>query len=223
MGGYLSLALLIVGISLFLVGIAILDRCNKIISSIQWLQRRFMGEAPPVAPDKHPHLALEFFTIKEKLAPLFFMPLASAAIEIKQMYETVDKQFTETLELWKALEREEMETFSGTNPPDGKVFLPSENLKRALRSWASERHKANLVEKWAYLFTEIYVELLSGKIHLSEAEDRLRRVDPMILRIRDPIEVGKIFNSWASNWEGDNWKKRLNHLRQMERWKKTSK
>jgi len=181
-----------------------------------------MGEAPPIAIDRHPDLALEFFAIKEKLTPLFFMPLASAAIEIKRMYEIVDKHFAETLEAWKALEQEEMEVFSGTNPPDGKAFPPSGNLKRALRAWASERHKANLVEKWTYLFTETYVELLSGKIHLSEAEKRLKRVDPNILRIRDHVEVEKIFNSWASNWEADKWKKRLNHLRQMERWKKTS-
>jgi len=206
-----------------LVGIAILDRCNKLISSVQWLQKRFLGDAPPITIDRHPDLALEFFAIKEKLTPLFFMPLASAAIEIKRMYEIVDKQFEETLEAWKALEREEMEAFAATNPPDGKAFAPSDNLKRALRAWASERHRANLVEKWTYLFTETYVKLLSGKITLGEAEERLKRVDPIILRIRDPIEVGKIFNAWASNWEGDKWEKRLNHLRQMERWKKTPK
>ena len=202
------------------MGIGMLDRCNKIISSIQWLQRRFVSDPPLFPISKHPNLALEFFAIKEKLTPLFFMPLAATAVEIRRMYEIVDKQFSETLEVWKALERKEMEAFASKNPPNANAFVPSDDLKRALRAWASERHKANLVEKWTYLFTETYVELLSGKIKLREAEERLKRVDPVALRVRDPIEVGKIFNSWASNWEGDNWKKRLNHLREMERWKK---
>jgi len=48
-------------------------------------------------------------------------------------------------------------------------------------------------------------------------------VDSMSLRMRDPSEVEKIFHSWSSNWDVDRWKRRLNHLREMERWKKTAK
>jgi hypothetical protein len=216
----LSLVLLIIGVSILLVGIGILHRCNKIFSGLEWLQKRFMGESPHIAIDRHPNLALEFFTIKEKLTPLFFMPLASTANEIKQVYENVKKPFEETLEVWRNLERKEMETFAATNPPEGKAFAASDDLKRSLRAWSLERHKANVIEKWTYLFTETYVELLSGKITLGEAEERLKRVNPINLSVRDHFAEAKIFNSWASNWEGDNWKKRLNHLREMERWKK---
>jgi hypothetical protein len=186
------------------------------ISILQCFQRRFRGETPHITIGRHPHLALEFFTIKEKLTPLFFIPLASIAIEIKRMYEIVNKQFEETLKVWRDFERKEMEAFAAMNPPDGKAFTPSDNLKRSLRSWSLERHKANVIEKWTYLFTETYVELLSGKITLSEAEERLKCVDPIALRIRDHFEVREIFNSLASNWEADRWKKRLNHFRQIE-------
>ena len=148
------------------------------------------------------------------------MPLASTANEIKRVYENVKKPFAETLEVWRNLERKEMETFAATNPPEGKAFAASDDLKRSLRAWSLERHKANVIEKWTYLFTETYVELLSGKITLGEAEERLKRVNPINLSVRDHFAETKIFNSWASNWEADTWKKRLNHLRKMERWKK---
>ncbi len=219
----MSLALLIIGISIVLVGIAILDRCNKIFSILKWLQRQFMGESPHITIDRHPNLALEFFTIKEKLTPLFFMPLASIATEINRMYEILNNQFKETLEVWRDIERKEMEAFDATSPPDGKAFIPSDNLKRSLRAWSLERHKANVIEKWTHQFTETYVELLSGKIPLSEAEERVKGINPIILNIRDPFKEAKVFNSWASNWEADKWKKRLNHLREMERWKNSSK
>jgi hypothetical protein len=76
------------------------------------------------------------------------MPLASTANEIKQVYENVKKPFAETLEVWRNLERKEMETFSATNPPEGKAFAASDDLKRSLRAWSLERHKANVIEKW---------------------------------------------------------------------------
>ena len=109
------------------------------------------------------------------------MPLASTANEIKRVYENVKKPFAETLEVWRNLERKEMETFAATNPPEGKAFAASDDLKRSLRAWSLERHKANVIEKWTYLFTETYVELLSGKITLGEAEERLKRVNPINL------------------------------------------
>jgi len=217
-----TLLLLILGIAIILVGIAILDRCNKMYHSVEWLQRRFMAESPQIIINRSPNLALEFFTIKEKLAPLFFMPLAPIAVEIKQMYENVNKRFEETLEVLRARERKEIEAFAATVPPEGKSFPPSDDLRKSLRAWAVERHKADIIEKWTHLFTETYVGLLSGKISLGEAEKKLKNVNPLVLNIRDHSAEAKIFHSWASNWEAGRWKNRLSHLREIERWKKSS-
>lgn len=215
----MSVALLIIGVSIVLVGIAILNRCHKIFSCLEWLQRRFMGESPHIIIDQHPTLALDFFTIQEKLAPLFFMPLASTAMEIKRMYEEVKKPFEETLEAWREFERKEMEAFEGMSPPEGKGFAPSDDLRKSLKAWSGARYRANVIEKWTYLFTETYVALLSGKITLSEAEGRLKRVNSIHLAVRDHFAEAKIFNSWAANWEAGNWRKRLQQLREIERGK----
>jgi len=182
-----------------------------------------MGESPATGTGQHPNLAFEFFSIKEKIAPLFFMPLAYTAGEIKRMYDRVAMEFEESLEIWRNYERSEMENFAARNPPDGRAFTPSDNLRRALKAWSLERHKANVIEGWTNLFTQTYVELLSGKITLGDAEERLKCVDSLSLRMRDHSAVEKIFHSWASNWDADKWKKRLNHLREIERWKKTAK
>jgi hypothetical protein len=206
-----------------LIGIAILDRCNKILSSVQLLRRRFLGDPPTTGTVKNPNLAFEFFSIKEKIAPLFFMPLAHTAGEIKRMYDMVAKEFEETLEVWRSCERSEMEAFAARNPPDGRAFPPSDNLRRALKAWSLARHKANVIEGWTNLFAETYVGLLSGKITLGDAEERLKGVDSLSLRMRDHSEVEKIFHSWSSNWDADRWKRRWNHLREMERWKRTAK
>ena len=182
-----------------------------------------MGESPATGTVRHPNLAFEFFSIKEKLAPLFFMPLAHTAGEIKRMYDGVAKEFEEALEVWRNCERSEMEAFASKNFPDGESLTPSDNLKRALKAWSLARHKANVIEGWTNLFAETYVELLSGRITLGDAEELLKCVDSLSLRMRDHSEAEKIFHSWASNWDANKWKKRLNHLREMERWKKTAK
>jgi len=218
-----SFVLLILGISIVLVGIAILDRCHKIFRSVEWLQRRFVADSPQIIINRYPNLALEFFTLKEKLAPLFLIPLASVAIEIKRMYENVNKRFEETLEVCRDYERKELEAFAAAPPPDGKPFVPSEDLKRSLKAWSVERNKADVIEKWTHLFTETYVGLLSGKITLREAGKKLKPVNPNNLDFRDHFAEAKIFNSWASNWEAGKWQKRLAYLREMERGKNSSK
>ena len=129
------------------------------------------------------------------------MPLASTAMEIKRMYEEVKKPFEETLEAWREFERKEMEAFEGMSPPEGKGFAPSDDLRKSLKAWSGARYRANVIEKWTYLFTETYVALLSGKITLSEAEGRLKRVNSIHLAVRDHFAEAKIFNSWAANWK----------------------
>jgi hypothetical protein len=219
-GGDLSLVWILIGISLVALAVAILDRCSRIFSCLEWLRKQFAGEPPHIIIDRHPNLALEFFSIKEKIGPLYLMPLASTALEIKRMYEEVSKRFEETLEAWRDMERKEMEAFAATNPPEGKGFAPSDDLKRSLRAWSGERHRADVIEKWTYLFTSTYVELFSGKVTLPEAEERLKRVNSLSLGMRDHFAEAKIFNYWASNWEAESWRKRLGHLREMERWQK---
>jgi hypothetical protein len=51
-------------------------------------------------------------------------------------------------------------------------------------------------------------------ITLRDAEERLKGIDPFILRVRNHFDGEKIFRAWASDWDADKWEKRLNHLRE---------
>ncbi len=199
------------GVVFVWIGISILDRCNKILKEVHWLQRA------QESSDK------DLLSMKKILTPLSFMPFAHIANEITRMEEGVAEEFDETSKFWEDTEKKELEDFVATNPPDGQVFSPSDKLQWALRKWSIERHKMNIIAGWKTLFQEVYLNLLSGKITLDAAEKRLKDVNQFRLllweREGDAPEVEKIFKAWAARWDAKEWRRRLDHLRSMEKHK----
>jgi len=208
-------ALIVLGILILSVGLAILDRCSRILSNLRWLQDRFLSKSPSTERVWRLDLAHEFFSLKEDLAPLFFMPLSHIANDLKKMNDLVDDEFDKKLKRWEDLELKEMESFSETKPADDTAFLPSDSLKEALRNWSEQRDEMNIVENWNNLFREVYLELISGKIKIPEAEEKLEPINSfsLVLRGARSEEVEGIYNEWASNWDAGKWKSRLDFLR----------
>jgi hypothetical protein len=98
-------------------------------------------------------------------------------------------------------------------------FVPSEELKAALKGWANEKHKMNLIEGWNKLFTDVYVELFSGKISISDAEARVSPISSFVLyESEGSTEVQRIYESLASKWKAGQWKSRLAHLREIKKY-----
>jgi hypothetical protein len=152
--------------------------------------------------------------MKERLAPLFFMPLAYQASEIRRFADTVAEDVERALKFWEHIERKEMEESAAA----GIEFVPTENLERALRAWCVEMHKSNIVEQWEKLFKDVYIDLVTGKISLTDAEERVKVVSSFRLVgifEHDP-EMENIFKDWSSEWSPRKWKKRLDHLRKKE-------
>lgn len=212
------IALIVLSIVIVWLGVSILNRCNKILSAVEWFQQRFMSKSPGTGKVWHRDLAQEFFSMKEQLAPLSFLPLADIAGEIKRMGDDVAEAFDKTLKDWERIERKEMEDFAATNPPDGKAFIPSNNLKYALKAWAIERYKENVVEEWTNLLKDVYLDLLHAKISIEEAEEKLNCVSSLELSFRAEVEpkVEEIINQWASGWEAEKWRNRLHFLQKKE-------
>ena len=198
----ISIALIVLSIMIVWLGVSILKRCDKILSAVERFQQRFMSN--------------EFFSMK-KLAPLFFMPLADIADEIKRMDDDSKEAFHKTLKDLEAIEVKEMEDFAATNPPDGKAFIPSDNLKEALKAWSIESYKAEVIYEWTNLLKDVYLDLLTAKITIKEAKEKLDCVSS--LRLHLSVEVDhkfeEIFNRMASYWEAEKWRNHLDHLRKV--------
>ena len=210
----ISIALIVLSIVIVCLGISILNRCNKILAAVEWLQQRFMSKSPGTGIASRFNLAHEFFSMKEQLAPLFFMPLADIAGEIKRMGDNITEAFDKTLKDLDRIEVKEMEDFAATNPPDGKAFIPSDNLKRALKAWSIERYKMNVVEEWTNLLKDVYLDLLNAKISIKEAEEKLNCVSSLGLHLRVEVDhkFEEIFNRHASSWEAEKWRNHLDFL-----------
>ncbi len=212
----MSVVSVILGILILLVGIAILDRCSRILSNLRWLQDRFLSKSPSTERVWRLDLAHEFFSLKENLAPLFFMPLSHIANDLKKMNDLVDDEFNKKLKKWEDLELKEMEAFSETKPVDDTAFIPSDSLKEALRNWSEQRGVMNIVNNWNNLFREVYLELISGKIKIPEAEEKLEKINSfsLILRRDCSEEVESIYNERVLSWDAGEWRSRLDFLRE---------
>ena len=125
----ISIALIVLSIVIVWLGVYP-QTLRQDTSAVERLQQRFMSN--------------EFFSMK-KLAPLFLMPLADIAGEIKGMDDDTNEAFHKTLKDFQCIEVKEMEDFAATNPPDGKAFIPSDNLKEALKAWSIQSYKAEVI------------------------------------------------------------------------------
>ena len=207
-------AIIVLGIGIVLIGISILKRCNKILANVEWLEGRFLSQSPATGLTWKLDLAHEVFSMRERLAPLFFLPFAYEANQIRQLRDTTNEEFEKTLKKWERIEREEMEYSAA----QGDEFAPSGNLEEALRAWCLERHKTNVVDKWEDLFKDVYIDLITGKVNLHDAGERLEAVSSLKLAFiteSDP-EVENIFKDWSANWAPEKWKERLRHLQERE-------
>ena len=204
-------------VALLFVGLTIIDRCNKLIAGVQWLQDRFLSKSPSTGTVWRLDLAHEFFTMKEQLAPILLMPLVSIANTITRANESVNKEFEKSLKLWDKYELEEMEDFDKSNPPEGEELVDSDKLKSALKQWAGECNKLNIVLGWIKTFQEVYLNLISGKINIKNAENKLKCVNSYVIYCTNDVEVDLIYNDWTTKWSADNWKQRLEHLRSMKK------
>jgi hypothetical protein len=166
----------------------------------------------------HPiNLAEEFISFREHLVPLYFLPLAEEAGRILFLNRMAEDILRDAHIEFQKIDRKELEDFAATNPPEGVAFSPSSDLIKALQEWSSQLIKKNTASSWGELFTEVYVELLSGRITIKEAKEKLDCVCDFSPLYLAPSHDMNFCQSMSSDfWSADKWKKHLDWYREHE-------
>lgn len=213
----MSFEIIGVGTILLALGLVILDHCREIRSDLKWLRARFFSDhGRPI------NLAREF----ESLSPLYFMPFAEIASEIKRARDAVTVDFERALAYWQDLELQEMEIFLTKKQSIDKRFVTSQAVNLAKRRWLVERLRLDLVNKWEHLFEDVLLGLLSGKSDIADAKHRLECVKRWALldiggfTDREFDKNNEDFLKSDSYPTEEKWKNRIEYLREMKELKR---
>ena len=207
-------AILVSGIIIIVLGLVILDRCKSIHSELQWLRARFVSKRPSEF-GRPINLADEL----ESLAPLYFIPFVDVASEIRRVKATVAKKMDQSVEFWEQLELQEMEAFATKSNAYEKSFTPSTALISAQKLWFIERLKLDQVGEWEALFQTVFLNLIAGKLDITEAKNELERINftkISMLDIEGKRKAEEFFSSNNSEWSAGKWNKRMELLRELK-------
>ena len=200
-GDTLLFILIVLNIIIVFVIFSILSYIKKISSEIEFFQNSF------------------FKTKKELFGLLEFMPLYGIARDLYRQEQIESDEFDIALRRWGKIELKELENFAAIKPDENAAFVPSDDLKNALRDWSLCCYKIGLINDWKALYQTVYCDLMGGKINLEDAEKKLKTVSPfsLTLTVVSP-EAEDIYNDWAKNWNTPEWKKRLDFIREQNKY-----
>lgn len=161
-----------------------------------------------------------FFETKKQLHGVVeLIPLYSVANDLNNSWFLESDDFDKTLKKWEKIELNELENFAATKPEENAQFLPSADLKNALKDWTLSCYKIGLINKWKSLYQTVFCDLMGGKLNLEEAKKKLESVSPFSLSyIVDSPEAEDIYKDWAKNWNTPEWRKRLDFLHEQKKY-----
>lgn len=158
----------------------------------------------------------EIRDLKSQLAPLFYLPLASQAKDLKVLESVVDDENLTRNKFFLRTEISEMEEFAKSHF-SSEPFEASDSLKEALREWAHALTNRWKADKLVKKYKQTLMDVSSGKVSVEQAEESLRGISSMPLlwltRDKDEQEINEWYNQRAEFWQTGKWVKHLETIR----------
>jgi hypothetical protein len=206
--------LLLILVSLMIVILYKLYSMNK----YQWLKEVFIDSANSSYGNLTiVNIADEISKLKGELAPLFYLPLASEARELKALESLVNDENRMHHKFFLRTEISEMEGFSKSHS-SSEPFVASDSLKSALREWALALTNRWRVNELVREFKQRLMNVMSGHVLVEHAENLSRRTPSFLagwlLVDEDKSKVDEWYNQRAENWQAGKWLEHLESLRE---------
>jgi hypothetical protein len=208
---------LLVVVALIIVILYKLHSMNK----DQWLKEVFIDSAnSSYGYLKIVNIPAEISKIKGELAPLFYLPLASEARELKTLESLVDEEIHVRSEFFVRTEISEMEEFVRSHS-SAEPFPASDSLRNAVRAWAIAHTNRRRVNELVKEFKQRLMNVVSGNVFVEQAETLSRRTPSFsagwLLLDEDKSESEELYNQRAENWKAGIWLEHLEHLRELSK------
>jgi hypothetical protein len=187
----------------------------------QWLKEAFIDRANSSPGNlKFINIPDEISKLKEELAPLFYLPLASEARELKTLESLVDDEIRMHSKFFLRTEISEMEEFARSHS-SSEPFPASDSLRNAARAWAIAHTNRSRVKELVKQFKQRLTDAMSGHVLVEDAEKLSRRSPSLsagwLLVDEDKPKTDELYNQRAENWQADKWLEHLEHLREFSK------
>ncbi len=147
----------------------------------------------------------EILNLKEQFSPLIYLPFRWEATHLTHIKTEAEKKSLVLLKRFYREEFLEMERFSLSGSAT-EAFVASDSLKGILRKCAAALAELGQVNKWEEEYTQMLVDVMSGKVTIEEAKKSLSFFDYASMVIdMDEAHINKMYASLAENWQTDRW------------------
>jgi hypothetical protein len=191
------------------------------MNQYQWLKEVFIDSANSYYGNlKIVNIPHEIAKLKGELAPLFYLPLASEARDLKNLELIIDGENRMRTEFFQRTEISEMEEFAKSHS-SSEPFTASDSLKDALKEWAISATNRGRVDKLVQEYKQRLMNVVSGNVFVEKAEKSLRKatsfVPGWLIFDEDKSRVDELYNQRAGNWQAGKWLERLESLREVSK------
>jgi hypothetical protein len=185
----------------------------------QWLKEVFIDSANSSYGNlKIINIPYEISKLKGELAPLFYLPLASEARDLKILESIVDDENRMRNKFFLRTEISEMEEFARSHS-SSEPFAASDSLKSALREWALALTNRWRADKLVQEYKQRLMNVMSGNVFVEHAEKSLRKtpsfVPGWLILDEDKSKIDEWYNQRTETWQAGKWFEHLELSRKL--------
>ena len=185
----------------------------------QWLKEVFIDSANSSYGNlKIINIPYEISKLKGELAPLFYLPLASEARDLKILESIVDDENRMRNKFFLRTEISEMEEFARSHS-SSEPFAASDSLKSALREWALALTNRWRVDKLVKEYKQRLMNVMSGNVFVEHAEKSLRKTPSFLpgwlILDEDKSKIDEWYNQRTETWQAGKWFEHLELSRKL--------
>jgi hypothetical protein len=164
------------------------------------------------------NIPYEISKLKGELAPLFYLPLASEARDLKNLESIVDDENRMRHKFFLRTEISEMEEFARSHS-SSEPFAASDSLKSALREWALALTNRWRADKLVQEYKQRLMNVMSGNVFVEHAEKSLRKtpsfVPGWLILDEDKSRIDEWYNQRTETWQAGKWFEHLELSRKL--------
>jgi hypothetical protein len=189
------------------------------MNQYQWLKEVFIDSANSSYGNlKIINIPYEISKLKGELAPLFYLPLASEARDLKILESIVDDENRMHNKFFLRTEISEMEEFARSHS-SSEPFAASDSLKSALREWALALTNRWRADKLVQEYKQRLMNVMSGNVFVEHAEKSLRKtpsfVPGWLILDEDKSKIDEWYNQRTETWQAGKWFEHLELSRKL--------
>jgi hypothetical protein len=189
------------------------------MNQYQWLKEVFIDSANSSYGNlKIINIPYEISKLKGELAPLFYLPLASEARDLKILESIVDDENRMRNKFFLRTEISEMEEFARSHS-SSEPFAASDSLKSALREWALALTNRWRADKLVQEYKQRLMNVMSGNVFVEHAEKSLRKtpsfVPGWLILDEDKSKIDEWYNQRTETWQAGKWFEHLELSRKL--------